>query len=241
MKVFLLKNENSPEDYYRQVLSQRYEPIFVPLLTHYLFIKETVHFLKTQISRYEVLIITSQRSVECLQECLNTEEFTKDEKQDILSKTVYTIGPSTYQYLTNIGFKDVRGRDSGNGHKLSELILSEVGNEEIIYFTGKIRKDIIPNNMVNNNKSYTEFVVYSTEEISDDDVVEKLEPGCWVIFFSSQGTRAIVDHIKGKSYNIGVIGPTTNDYLQQNSIKAHLICNSPTADSLFEQLNQENK
>lgn len=241
MKVFLLKNENSPEDYYRQVLSQGYEPIFLPLLTHSLFVNETIQFLKTEIQKYEVLIITSQRSVECLQTCLESEDFSMEEKDMIFSKPVYTIGPSTYQYLTNIGFTNVRGKDSGNGHKLSELILNEVGDEPILYFTGKIRKDIIPNNMINNRKSFTEFVVYSTDELSDNDIVEKLEPGCWVIFFSSQGTKAIVNHLKDKPYKIGVIGPTTNDYLKENGIQAHLVCASPTADSLYKQLNEQNK
>lgn len=248
MKVFLLKNENSPVDYYRQVLSAHYDPEFVPLLTHSLQLESTIHFLQHEISNYKVLIVTSQRAVECLQQALESHDILQPIKDLILSLPVYTIGPSTSQYLNSIGFKSVFGRDSGNGHKLSELILENVDKEtKIIYFTGKIRKDIIPGNLRNNDMDFNELVVYSTEELGqvDADKVISHSNQNWIIFFSSQGTKSIVDKVKElqetRTVRIGVIGPTTNEYLVDRGIKVDFICDSPTADNLLDKLRQHTK
>ncbi|EGV61965.1 uroporphyrinogen-III synthase [Yamadazyma tenuis] len=200
------------------------------------------NFLKEQMQKYKVIIITSQRAVECLQQCIESKDIEEHLRDQILDIPVYTIGPSTHEYLTNIGFRNIIGKESGNGHKLSNLILNEVKDEPIIYFTGEIRKDIIPNNMINNGKNFSEFPVYATRECADVDAIQGLrEESSWVIFFSSQGTQNIVNHIKNKNYKVGVIGPTTNEYLIQNGITADLVCEAPTADSLLRQIDQYEK
>lgn len=239
MKVFLLKNENSPNDYYREILSRSFDPVFIPLLKHTLFIEPMIEFLNNQMHKYQIIIITSQRAVECLQQCIESTRLEENLKQKILDLPVYTIGPSTHEYLTNIGFKNVIGKDSGNGHKLSKVILEQVNDEAIIYFTGEIRKDIIPNNMKNNNKNYSEFPVYATRESEQIDIQQHLEhESGWIIFFSSQGTQKVLDYIKDKAskFKFGVIGPTTNEYLIKNGIKVDIVCESPTADSLYRQI-----
>lgn len=246
MKIYLLKNENSPVDYYRQVLLQQYEPHFIPLLTHSLHINSTIEFLNHEISKFHVIIVTSQRAVECLQQCLESPKMSEQVRNFTLLLPVYTVGPSTSQYLTNIGFKHVYGKESGNGHRLSELIVASVDKScKIIYFTGEIRKDIIPGNLRAQQMSFEEVVVYSTQELNHVDPHQLIQTDCtdvdWVVFFSSQGTKGIVETIKRvqqqRPVKVGVIGPTTNQYLLENDIDVTFVCESPTADNLLKQLN----
>lgn len=248
MKVYLLKNENSPQDHYRTVLSPHYDLQFVPLLTHSLHLDQTITFLTQQITNYQVIIVTSQRAVECLQQSIESPKITDNIRQYILQLPVYTIGPSTSKNLSDIGFSNIHGADTGNGHNLSELLLQQVNQQsKIIYFTGEIRKDIIPGNMRKHQMAFDELVVYSTQELNQVDPHKLIDLGSqldWVIFFSSQGTKLIVDKIKQvqqqRSINVAVIGPTTNQYLLENDITVKFVCDKPTANDLLEKLKQYN-
>ncbi|WLF79574.1 uroporphyrinogen-III synthase [Lodderomyces elongisporus] len=262
--VILLKNPSTPTDPYEALLqAKNYSPKFIRLLTHehkdksltkqyltnHAFLKDTQYF-----------IITSQRAVEMFQECI--EEIRQDAilgnheenvVETILSKTGYTVGPATYSILKKVGFKDVRGGiDAGNGAKLSDLIINDIKdvNTKIVFFTGEIRKDIIPKKLTTpvpceflGFSQFEEFVMYKTME--RDDIIDKFQElhaemngQGWVIFYSPQGTRDIVKHLKqnireGKKYwKLGVIGPTTEEYLIANDLKPDVVAQRPDAESL---------
>lgn len=239
MKVLLLKNQNS-RDTYEAKLSAICSPVFLPLLTHTLQTAKLVKYLETH--TFDILVITSQRAVECMEQVLN--QLPQDDQNRILSKHIYTVGPATYDYLCKMGFRTIYGKESGNGHALSQMIVDATKNERIIYLTGEIRKDIIPDALSKHGKNWDEVSVYKTVEIAVDsqqfiDNVNHLQQATsddWVVFFSSQGTRNLLDKVA--KLKKAVIGPTTNEYLQTNGIHVDIVCHKPSAESLVQQIKE---
>lgn len=255
MRVLLLKNKTTPLDPYHEIFNQNGDCAeFLPLLNHgpisidmtssYLSSKEFLEEVKT-------FIITSQRAVEVFHACLEKIDLINPGAAIIIrSKIGYTVGPATEKILRDNGFKDVRGgAKAGNGSKLADIILKELvdSTETIVFFTGVVRKDIIPVKLRANNIDVKEVVIYQTEpknEIAKDFVTICEKEVNWIVFFSPQGTENIVKMIKNTPLltgsKIASIGPTTQDYLSENGINPHVVAEKPTASSLFEALQKFN-
>ncbi|ODV82444.1 Uroporphyrinogen-III synthetase [Suhomyces tanzawaensis NRRL Y-17324] len=245
--ALLLKNASTPLDPYEQRFRKEgYEPIFIPLLTHTHTDRDaTIEYILSEkfLKHTDIFIITSQRGVEMFGECLAL--CSEDIRHQIYQKTGYTVGPATHQVLSRLGFQDVRGGESaGNGTKLAELIHQELqgGPQKIVFFTGEIRKDIIPRILREKKYNFEERVIYKTENRLDivenfNNAWERIKEGDhWIVFFSPQGTETIVQHIKreGIAFNIASIGPTTEEYLVQNQIIPTIVSPKPQADSLVD-------
>lgn len=250
MRAILLKNPSTPNDPYDAKFKESgFSPVFVPLLIHtHSDKKATIDYLRCTefVNEVKHFVITSQRAVEMLEECLI--ELDIQAKEQILTKVGYTVGPATFKVLQRIGFKDVRGGEkAGNGKVLAEFIRSELSTEvPIIFFTGEIRKDIIPRMLKNWGYNLQEQVIYKTE--NRGDIIETFETRAnetivgnnWIIFFSPQGTSSIVDYIKtrGELFRIASIGPTTEEYLIENGIKPDIVSPKPEASSLVSSILQ---
>lgn len=253
--VLLLKNKTTPQDLYQEVfLSNGHNPIFVPLLNHApIDILQTSAYLTSDdfLTSVDRFIITSQRAVEVFHECLALIGAKEPAKAaQITSKIGYTVGPATEEILRENGFSDVRGGSkAGNGSKLADIILQEVEDptKKIVFFTGVIRKDIIPVKLKNAGICLEEIVIYKTEPkegIIDNFISCFRTKIDWVVFFSPQGTEEIVEHIKQgkvdlKGARIASIGPTTHEYLCNSGIESRATALKPTASSLFEELMRE--
>lgn len=251
--VLLLKNQTIPKDPYNDKLKALgYNPVFIPLLEHNHYDRHsTVEYLKSkEFSNIRNFIITSQRAVECFNECIQ-EINDENIKQSIFQKIGYTVGPATAKILSEAGFKTVKGgNDAGNGLILSKIIIDEIApEEEIVFFTGEIRKDIIPKNLKLANINIMERVIYRTDlredigetfnkQLSLLDQTNNIEKK-WIIFFSPQGTELIIEKLKQldnltSQFYIGSIGPTTEDYLVSRGITPNIVSKKPEAASLFE-------
>ncbi|CUM56257.1 unnamed protein product [Debaryomyces fabryi] len=253
VNVLLLKNQTVPKDPYNDKLKALgYNPVFIPLLEHNHYDRNsTIQYLKSkEFSNIRNFIITSQRAVECFNECIQ-EISDENIKQNIFQKIGYTVGPATAKILSEAGFKNVKGgSDAGNGLILSKIIIDEIDSEEeIVFFTGEIRKDIIPKNLKLANINITEKVIYKTD--LREDIGENFNKQLslldetnnngkqWIIFFSPQGTELIIDKLKlienlTNDFYIGSIGPTTEDYLISKGITPNIVSKKPEAASLFE-------
>ncbi|RCK54520.1 Uroporphyrinogen-III synthase [Candida viswanathii] len=244
--VILLKNPSVPEDPYdAKFTTSHYAPHFIPLLTHTHTNKHltTAYLSSTEfLDHCDVFIITSQRAVEMFHECLC--RIPAATRARIYAKVGYTVGPATYSILKGCGFVDVRGGErAGNGSKLADLISGEITREaRVVFFTGEIRKDIIPKKLCGLGYDLKEVVIYKTE--CREDIVERferlmmgLELG-WIVFFSPQGTKEIVEHLRresgGRRWKIASIGPTTEEYLLGYDIKPNVIAEKPEPESLFQ-------
>lgn len=252
----MLKNKTTPVDSYHDTFtSNGHTPEFIPLLNHApVSIDQTTNYLTSPHFLDDVgrFIITSQRAVEVFHECLERISSTnKAVAETIRSKIGYTVGPATEQILRENGFINVKGGyHAGNGSLLADIILKEVPvSELVVFFTGVIRKDIIPVKLKKNGISVEEVVIYKTEP--KHGIVDHFLRCCeekvdWVVFFSPQGTEDIVQHLVSTDIKetlqhakIASIGPTTQKYLENMGIVAHVVAPKPTASSLYASLVEE--
>ncbi|SCW01738.1 LAFE_0E06172g1_1 [Lachancea fermentati] len=247
-RVLLLKNRTTPDDAYEQnFLSKEFDPVFIPLIKHTHLPAQALQLFQNDeyLSSLQNIIITSQRTVECLNESIMP---LLSEKQlfELRNKTVYTVGPATQVFLQRCGFTDVRGGpDAGNGDILASLIISELfgsGNSnsleypELLFLVGETRRDIIPKKLNEAGLKVQEIVTYKTESLSDNLGRFKFycTPFCWVVFFSSQGTEEIVKYLKNHpDSKIASIGPTTDRYLLTKGLKSNLVSSKPEPLSLI--------
>lgn len=257
LRLLLLKNKTEPSDtYYDIFAASGHTSEFIPLLEYTAVdVIETVKYLQSDDFLYDIdrFIITSQRAVKVFHECLSIVSQTNPfDVSRIRSKVGYTVGPATAQALKENGFVDVRGGSrAGNGLKLADIIIEELcelklsgqshspNSQSIVFFTGVIRKDIIPAKLKANGISVKEVVIYKTEP--KDGIIDNFLKCCsnpvdWIVFFSPQGTGDIVDQIVKTLPDayIACIGPTTEEYLLLKGLKPHVVSAKPTAASLYE-------
>lgn len=220
---------------------------FVPLLKHGpVSIAQTASYLcSREFLEAKVFIITSQRAVEVFHKCL--EQISQRDAQTaaaIRSKIGYTVGPATERILRENGFSDVRGgSQAGNGSKLADIILDDMTDLDdlVVFFTGEIRKDIIPVKLKTRGVNLKEQVIYKTEPRAG--ILENFTTCCeegvdWIVFFSPQGTEDIVAYLKNvpsfATTKIASIGPTTEQYLHEKGIPTNVVAEKPTASALLE-------
>jgi len=258
--IIFLKNKTTPLDKYEvESKDNKYSDVqFLPLIAHTHHPVEALHLLKDNnyISNLRYLIVTSQRTVECLNESI-IPTLTKEQREKVLDLSVYTVGPATGDFLRRVGFRNVKGDDMGNGDKLSDFIIKDIGDNydgEILSFVGAIRRDIIKNKLKQRGLSVKEVVTYETNVLNDNldrfqntlvDIADKEECDgkscCWVVIFSPQGAKDIIKFLKQNpsikdklDLRISCIGPTTNDYLLDNGINPEVVSPQPTPDSLLD-------
>lgn len=248
MKVLLLKNKTAQLDKYEVLFKENgFEPVFIPLITHNHVPGNLLQLIKepSYMAKLQNIIITSQRTVECLSESV-LPYLNPPVKEALLSKTVYTVGPSTKEFLLRIGFKTVKGgKDAGNGSILADIITSDLltgtnDNKifEILFLVGEIRRDIIPKKLSSRDIKVREVVTYKTKDLDDniDRFKSALSQDSWVVLFSPQGTREILEYLKtrkGENVKLASIGPTTEKFLQENGIEPQVVSAKPDACSLF--------
>ncbi|ODQ78608.1 hypothetical protein BABINDRAFT_168328 [Babjeviella inositovora NRRL Y-12698] len=254
--VLLLKNKTTPSDPYEaQFLEAGYTPHFIPLLEHiHLEKRLIVEFLLSDVFALAAsFIITSQRAVECLNECMDLIPNTAA-KTTILDKPAFTVGPATSSILKAAGFSRVLGGiDAGNGSVLSDIIIDHEiyrgGAGKIVFFTGEIRKDIIPRKLAASGFNVLERVIYKTIPRADivrnfqaaySEHITEGETTHWIIFFSPQGTEYIVEYLTNialpTNVRLASIGPTTEDYLVEKGLPPHIVAPKPHASALVKSL-----
>lgn len=257
--IIFLKNKTTPLDKYEvESKEDKYSDVqFLPLIAHTHHPVEALQLLRDNnyLSNLQYLIVTSQRTVECLNESI-IPTLSPAQKEKLFSLSVYTVGPATGEFLRRSGFHNVKGDDMGNGDKLSDYIIKDIGSDykgEILSFVGAIRRDIIKNKLSNAGLDVKEVVTYETNVLNDNlnrfqdtlvSIADKEECDgvscCWVVIFSPQGAKDIVGFLKNNpdirdklQIKVSCIGPTTNSYLVEHGIQPEVVSPNPTPSSLL--------
>ncbi|KAL3233525.1 Uroporphyrinogen-III synthase [Nakaseomyces bracarensis] len=250
IRLMLLKNPVGDADPYSKKLQEECSfftnPIFMPLITHENVPGNILSKFEENSSlfeEYDFLIITSQRSIECL----NLPELLPI-KQKLISKPTYTVGPATSKFLETIGFTDIRGGiHAGNGMNLSKIIHQEHPNgAKALFLVGETRKDVIPKYLRPRDFQIDEIIMYKTSELQDNCSRFSLYISMchWIVVFSPQGMTDILEYIKEydlRHFKIACIGPTTQEYLEENGIIPDLVSPKPDADSLIKAIKSYTK
>lgn len=253
-KIILLKNKTTPTDLYETYFSSNaFQPVFIPLIKHTHIPSETLELLQDNeyLTDLRYIIITSQRTVECLNESI-IPKLSMEHRELLLSKVIYTVGPATQRFLKNCGFKDVRGgEETGNGSLLADYIAEQLlvqPNREpstyghLLFLVGEIRRDIIPKKLAAVGLNVKEVVTYKTEDLEDNLTRFRsvCDAGSWVVIFSPQGTKDILEYLKvTNTTRVVSIGPTTQKYLESNGLKPDLVSSKPEPVSLLKEIKND--
>lgn len=238
MKILLLKEKEEPVDHYElyffNKFSGAHELDFLPVITHSLLNNSDVF---DDLASVSGIIITSKRAVESITTAIRGLDVTR--RSHVLSLPVYSVGPATLRLLANLGFENIRGDCSGNAKALLEVIVNDKditqGSGNLLFLSGKIRSNVIPDTLRQSGLNYIEKTVYQTDSIEDVLPEFEAKKGNWVVFFSSQGVRDIIGHLQQQgSVKIASIGPTTGNTLANHGLAPHIISQSPSPEALFE-------
>ncbi|SCU79613.1 LAFA_0B04346g1_1 [Lachancea sp. 'fantastica'] len=253
-KIVLLKNKTTPIDPYEVNLKQEeFDPVFVPLIQHQHLPTECLSLLRDEkyLLRLEIIVISSQRTVECLNESI-IPKLSDSQRCQLLSKVVYTVGPATANFLERCGFENIRGgKDAGNGSILADLIISDLSSKSVqlsqlpkpLLLVGETRRDIVPKKLASIGIESQEVVTYKTKEKDDNLTRFKslFVPQCWVVFFSPQGTEEIIEYLRNEKVKIASIGPTTDEFLSSHNVRSQVVSSKPEPNALIKALKEFEK
>ena len=183
-------------------------------------------FIETKIKNFELskvndnLIFTSQNAIQSI---------LKHPKCDELkTKNVFSVGMKTKDLLTENGFNVIAY--SGYASDLAEIISLIYNKESYTFFSGNLRRDILPNTLKENGITFNEIEVYETN-VTSKKIKDKLDG---ILFFSPSAIESYLKMNNIKEEICFCIGETTAEALENKRIKNIIIASSISIDSVIE-------
>lgn len=186
-------------------------------------------FIETNIKNFELLnvndnlIFTSQNAVQSVLLHLKSDE--------LKGKNVFCVGFKTKELLTENGFNITAY--TGYAADLAEIISLVYAEETFTFFSGNLRRDILPNTLKENGISCNEIEVYETN-ITSKKIKEKIDG---ILFFSPSGVESYFKLNTIKQEMCFCIGETTAEALvpklRDKKVKNILIAEKPTVENVI--------
>ena len=191
-------------------------------LIHTSFIK--VKSLKFTIEKVnDFLIFTSKNAVKSV---------LKNKKIDTIKlKKSFCVGEKTKVFLEKNGFTVVAFSKDAN--TLAELLIDDHSESTFTFFSGTIRKDVLPKKLSEKNIIFNEITVYETILQPKKNVLETEA----ILFFSPSAVESYLQINKIGNQTCFCIGNTTAKAVENSSevSKANIIIASqPTVESVIE-------
>lgn len=231
-RVILFKKKDTDDKYNQLLLENNFAPEFVPVLDHKLINIDAIKTIIRNGPKREQLcamVLTSQRSVEAINEAYNElislDQHVRDEWN---SMPIYIVGPQTAEALGQLPL--FRGSNHDDhwivAPRASELIKSFSANHldsTVLFLAGDKRREIIPEALSAAHIPLREIKSYVTcvhpdlaNRIKQDD--KALLQADWTVYFSPSGLKFLLNQLDDKTRflansNIASIGPTTSDYI----------------------------
>ena len=182
-------------------------------------------FIETNIKNFELskvnnnLIFTSQNAVQSILQHPKCE--------DLKSKDVFSIGMKTKDLLTENGFNVVAY--TGYAADLAEIISLIYSEESFTFFSGNLRRDVLPNTLKENGITFNEIEVYETK-ITSKKITKKLDG---ILFFSPSGVESYFKMNTIKDETCFCIGETTAEALENKKVKTIVIADKPSVENVI--------
>ena len=182
-------------------------------------------FIETNIKNFELskvnnnLIFTSQNAVQSILQHPKCE--------DLKSKDVFSIGMKTKDLLTENGFNVVAY--TGYAADLAEIISLIYSEESFTFFSGNLRRDVLPNTLKENGIIFNEIEVYETK-ITSKKITKKLDG---ILFFSPSGVESYFKLNTIKDETCFCIGETTAEALENKKVKTIVIADKPSVENVI--------
>ncbi len=179
----------------------------------------------------ENLIFTSQNAVQSI---LNHPKF-----EDLKDKNVFSVGMKTKDLLTENGFNVVAY--TGYASDLAEIISLVYSNETFTFFSGNLRRDILPETLKENGIIFNEIEVYETnltsKKISSPNLSKGKENGFdGILFFSPSAVESYLKSNTIKEEMCFCIGETTAEALENKKIKNITIADKPSVENVINEV-----
>jgi uroporphyrinogen-III synthase len=167
----------------------------------------------------EALIFTSQNAVQSILQHPKCNE--------LKSKNVFSVGMKTKDLLTQNGFNVIAY--TGYASDLAEIISLIYSKESYTFFSGNLRRDILPNTLKENGITFNEIEVYETN-ITSKKITNKLDG---ILFFSPSAVESYLKMNTIKDEMCFCIGETTAESLENKKIKNIIIADKPSVENVI--------
>jgi uroporphyrinogen-III synthase len=189
-------------------------------------------FIKTEHQDFDLknikdnLIFTSQNAVHSILQHPKCEE--------LKTKNVFCVGLKTKILLSDNGFNvDVY---TGYASDLAEIITLIHPNDSFTFFSGNLRREILPQALKEGNVDFNEIKVYETT-LTPQKIKESIEA---ILFFSPSGVESYLKDNTIKKETCFCIGETTAEALEKIT-KNIIIAENPTIEDVIEECINEYK
>jgi uroporphyrinogen-III synthase len=183
------------------------------------------NFIETNLKEFalhtihENLIFTSQNAVLSLLENPNWET--------LKTRPAFCVGLKTKELLTEKGFEVVAF--TGYAADLAEIISLVYATESYTFFTGNLRKDVLPNTLKENNILFNEIEVYETVLVPKK--ITKKANG--LLFFSPSAVTSYLELNTIKDEICFCVGESTSEALENKNIQNIIIAEKPAVENVI--------
>ncbi len=165
------------------------------------------------------LIFTSQNAVQSILQ--------HPKYDDLKSKNVFSVGMKTKELLTENGFNVIAY--TGYAADLAEIISLIYNKERFTFFSGNLRRDVLPNTLQENGIEFNEIQVYETD-LTPKKIAKKCEG---ILFFSPSAVESYIKSNTIKGEMCFCIGETTAEALENIKIKNIVIADKPSVENVI--------
>lgn len=186
------------------------------------------NFIETKIKPFELqninqnLIFTSQNAVLSLLQNPNWET--------LKSKPVFCVGLKTQELLTQQGFDVIAF--TGYAADLAEIISLVYAKTTYTFFTGNLRRDVLPQALKENNITFNEIEVYETH-LTSAKITKNIDG---ILFFSPSAVESYLKLNKIKNEMCFCIGEATSEALENKKIPNIIIAEKPSVDHVINEV-----
>ena len=183
------------------------------------------NFIETKIKEFKLtninqnLIFTSQNAVLSLLQNSNWET--------LKNKSVFCVGLKTKELLTEKGFDVVAF--TGYAADLAEIISLIYAKETYTFFTGNLRRDVLPNTLKTNEITFNEIEVYETNLVSKK-ISTKVDG---ILSFSPSAVESYLKLNTIKNELCFCIGESTSEALENKNIHNIIIAEKPLVENVI--------
>ena len=182
-------------------------------------------FIETKIKNFELskvndnLIFTSQNAVQSILQHPKCDE--------LKSKNVFSVGMKTKDLLTENGFNVIAY--TGYASDLAEIISLIYAKESFTFFSGNLRRDVLPKTLKENGITFNEIEVYETK-ITSKKITHKLDG---ILFFSPSAVESYLKLNTIKEEICFCIGETTAEAFETKKVKNIVIADKPSVENVI--------
>lgn len=183
------------------------------------------NFIETKTKNFKLeninqnLIFTSQNAVLSLLE--------NPDWETLKSKPVFCVGLKTKELLTEKGFDVIAF--TGYAADLAEIICLIYAQASYTFFTGNLRRNILPNTLKENEITFNEIEVYETNLISKK-ITSKIDG---ILFFSPSAVESYLASNTIKNEMCFCIGESTSEALESKNIQNIIIAEKPSVENVI--------